>query len=147
MTAVHPDDGHPRPGVTVAEYLAQQIHLSGKTQAEIAREAGFNKPNIITMFKQGATKLPMGKIGPVARALEVDPLHLYMLAMQEYEPETWEALRDSVLRQPLVTNNELEILQVIRQSRVSNPKLRTDEERQRLLEVIATLKPDNGAPG
>jgi len=136
----------PRAHVTVAEYLAQQIHLSGKTQAEIAREAGFNKPNIITMFKQGATKLPIGKIGPVAKALEIDPMHLYMLAMQEYEPETWNALRESVLRQPLVTSNELEIIHVIRQSRISNPKIRTDDEKLRLLEVISTLKPDNGAP-
>lgn len=134
----------PRPNITVAEYLTQQINLCGKTQSEIAREAGFNKPNIITMLKQGATKLPMAKVGAMAKALEVDPLHLFKLVMQEYEPDTWQTLQETILKQPFVTHNEMEIIEVIRQSNVVNPKIRTDEERARLLEVISTLKPDNG---
>lgn len=134
-----------KPHITVAEYLTQQINLCGKTQSEIARESGFNKPNIITMLKQGATKLPMSKVGLMAKALEVDSLHLFKLMMQEYEPDTWEVLQDSILKQPVVTANELAIIEVIRQSNVVNPKIRTDDERTRLLDVISTFKPDNSS--
>jgi len=130
--------------ITVADYISQQIDLSGKSQLEIAREAGFNKPNIITMIKQGKTKLPMSKVGPMARALGVDPKHLYRLVMQEYEPDTWEALQDIIFTPSLtLTQNEVEIIECIRQSKVPNPRLRNDTERAALLAVIDTLKPEN----
>lgn len=136
-----------KPNITVADYIAQQVNLCGKPQMEIAREAGFNKPNIITMIKQGKTKLPMAKVGPMAKALGVDPTFLFQLAMQEYEPETWEALREFVFKTPLLTQNEVEIIETIRHSNVPNPKLRTDEERRALLDVVSTLKPDNAVAG
>ena len=44
-----------------------------KTQAEIAEEAGFVNPNMVTMIKQGATKLPIDRVPALAKALEVDP--------------------------------------------------------------------------
>lgn len=132
----------PRSNVTVAEYLTQQISLCGKTQSEIAREAGFGKPNIITMLKQGTTKVPTVKIGPLARALEVDPLHLFKLVMNEYEPDTWDMIQDMILKQPFVTRNEMEIIEVIRTSNVVNPKITTDEDRHRILDVVAKMKPD-----
>lgn len=133
--------------ITVAEYIAQQIDLCGKQQLDIAREAGFNKPNIITMIKQGKTKLPMAKVGPMARALGVDPLYLFQLAMREYEPETWDAIQDTILKSPVVTKNEMEIIETIRQSAVPNPKIRTDDERRALLDVVSTFKPDNAVAG
>lgn len=129
--------------VTVAEYLTQQIGLCGLTQSEIAKAAGFNKPNIITMLKTGATKLPMSKVGPMAAALGVDPLHLFKLVMQEYEPDTWGMIQQNILKQPFVTANEMEIIEVVRQSNVVNPKIRTEDERIALLNVIDTFKPDN----
>lgn len=135
-----------RAPITVAEYLTQQIGLCGKTQSEIAREAGFGKPNIITMLKQGQTKLPIAKVGPMAAALGVDPLYLFKLTMQEYEPETWQILQESVLKQPAITQNEMEIIEVIRQGNVINPKIRTEEDKHRILDAVATLKPDNATP-
>lgn len=135
----------PKPRVSVAEYLTQQIDLCGKTQLEIARECGFDKPNIITMFKQGKSKLPIGRIAVMAKALGVDPLHLYALCMSEYEPETWAAIQESVLKQPVITQNEREILDLIRSANVVNPKLRTIEEKERIVSAINKLRPDNAA--
>jgi hypothetical protein len=43
---------------TVAEYLAAQISLSGKSQADIAREVGYERSNVVNMMKQGTLKLP-----------------------------------------------------------------------------------------
>lgn len=136
-----------KPNITVAEYITQQVNLCGKQQLDIAREAGFNKPNIITMIKQGKTKLPMAKVGTMAKALGVDAAYLFQLTMQEYEPDTWEALKDFVFKTPLLTQNEIEIIETIRQSNVPNPKLRTDAERAALLDVVSTFKPDNSVSG
>ena len=73
---------------TVADFIADRLAESDKTQREIAQECGFEKPNIITMFKQGATKIPLNRIGALAKAIDVDPAHLLRLAMKEYMPET-----------------------------------------------------------
>lgn len=137
----------PKPRLTVAEYITAQLDLCGKSQMEIAREAGFGKPNIITMIKQGKTKLPMSKIGPIAASMGIDPLHLFQLCMAEYDPDTWESINKYVLKQPFVSANELEIIELLRTSKVTNPKLRTIEEKQRLLTAFNTLRPDNAVAG
>lgn len=129
--------------ITVAEYLTQQIILCGKSQTQIAKEVGFNKSNIISMIKSGSTNLPMAKIAVMSKSLGIDPIHLFKLVMQEYEPETWEAIEDKILQQPVITQNELEIIELIRQGAVENPKIRTNEERKRILDAVATLRPDN----
>lgn len=133
----------PRKQLTVAEYLDRQIDLSGKTQTEIAREAGFNKPNIITMLKKGQTKLPVAKVAAMAKALGIDPIHLFRMVMSEYEPETWTAIEEMILHQPVISDNEFEIIRTIRKSSVANPQLRTNEERARLLAVIDGLHGEN----
>lgn len=131
---------------TVAAYLARQIELSDKSQKEIATEAGFAKPNMVSMIKQGDTRLPIAKIGPIARALGIDPVHLFRMTMMEYEPETWLAI-SSVLGQPFISDNEMEIINVIRESNVVNPKIRTQEDRNLILDAVSKLKPENEALG
>lgn len=130
------------PKLSVAEYLSGQIQLSGKSQAELAKECGYENPNIITMLKQGRSKLPMSRVASMAKALGVDPLHLFFLVMNEYEPETWNVIQELILKQPLITQNELEIVELVRSSKVSNPKVRNDEERAFLMQAFQTLKPD-----
>lgn len=132
-----------RPNITVAEYLTAQIELCGKTQLEIARELGFEKPNVITMFKQGKSKLPIGRVGKMAKALGVDPKFLYALAMSEYEPETWAALEEANIfgEGVIVFENEKEILKLVRECGVISPTVRTNEERERLLKAFKTLRP------
>ena len=81
---------------SVAEYLADQIEKSPKSQLEIAAEAGFETPNIITMFKQGKTKIPLNRVGPLAIALGINPRHLLRRVLEEYMPETWHAVEESL---------------------------------------------------
>jgi hypothetical protein len=97
----------------VADYLTQQITLCGKSQKEIAAEVGYDKPNIITMMKQGATKIPIVKVGAFARALEVDPAYLLRLVCMEYMPETWAAIEDA-LDGTILTRNERLFIQEYR---------------------------------
>lgn len=99
--------------ISVAEFLTQQIAISGVSQKEIAESLNYEKPNIITMFKQGKTKIPLNKIAPLAKILGIDPVHFLRLAMLEYNAETWEVL-ESLLGQRMVSDNEQHALDVIR---------------------------------
>lgn len=98
---------------TVAEFISHQIKLSGKSQAQIARELGYEKPNIITMFKQGKTRIPLDKIGPIADALEINPALLLKKVMDEYMPETLASLQ-RVLKGLELTQNELDLIEAYR---------------------------------
>lgn len=100
--------------ITVADYLAQQIAISELSQKEIAERIGYDRPNIITMFKQGTTKLPINKVGPIAKALNVDPVYLLRLVLGEYMPETWEAIEQVMGKANMVSEHDLEILQHMR---------------------------------
>ena len=78
---------------TVAEFLTFHIERSYRTQKEIALDIGYTKANIITMFKQGLTRLPLDKIGIVAEVLEIDPGVLFNKVLKEYMPDTLTALK------------------------------------------------------
>lgn len=78
----------------VARFLTGVINSSPKLQVEIARDIGFEKPNMITMIKQGRTKLPISKVLPVADSLDLDARELLTLCMQEYQPEEWAVIRE-----------------------------------------------------
>lgn len=129
--------------ITVAEYLSEQIRLCGKTQVEIAHEAGFNRANMISMLKHGEAKLPISKVGTIAKALGVDATYLFSLVMREYEPQTWAAIEEGILRQPVLSQNEIEIIDLIRTGKVANPKIRTVEDERRILDAVGALKPEN----
>ena len=99
---------------TVAEFLADRIAAIDKTQREIAEACGFDHPNIITMFKNGSTKLPINRIAPLAKVLEVDPVHLLRLVMLEYMPDSWESI-ENIMQSTALTSNELELVRAFRE--------------------------------
>jgi transcriptional regulator with XRE-family HTH domain len=101
----------PKPGA-VAEYLAQLIDRSQKTQREIAFKIGYTNPNIITMFKQGLTKVPIEAIPRLANALDEDPAFLLRMALREYMPDVLKTVEGTLGR--IITEDEQEILQAIR---------------------------------
>lgn len=98
---------------TVAEFLTKVINASGKTQTEICYEIGYTKPNIITMFKQGKTKVPLDKIGPLARSLGVDGRDFFRMVLGEYMPETLAAL-SPFIDTPIKTHQEHILLESFR---------------------------------
>ncbi len=75
------------------ERLAVAIARSPKTQTEIAREAGFTKPNILSMLKRAQTRIPLTRIYPLARALDADGDLWMAAALAEYEPGLYAVLR------------------------------------------------------
>lgn len=99
---------------TLAEFIAFQIDNNGKTQKQIATALGYANPNIITMFKQGITKVPISKIPRFAEVLGIKPEHLLALAMEEYSPEVWESIQS--ITGHLVKPNELELVKLVREA-------------------------------
>jgi len=135
---VHAGARAPLPKMKFHEYLANQIEMCGKRQNEIAFEIGYEKPNIITMFKKGHTKVPINKIGPLARSIGVDPARLLRMALREYAPEMLEAIED--IMGAMITSNEREILASIREvTGDEDPKLRTAEQKAKLKDFAESL--------
>ena len=75
--------------------LGKLLDQSNLMQREVAAKAGFPKPNVITMMKQGSMRVPIERIPALARACGADPQPLLACAMQEYAPSSWRVLRDS----------------------------------------------------
>ena len=102
-------------------------------------EAGLGTADDVAMIKTGATKLPIGKIGTIAKALEVDPVELLTMCLQEYFPETWESI--SPFLETLLTNDELAMVKALR-SAVGGPYVMalTPEERKPLNDFIEILR-------
>lgn len=105
------EQSHPQ--TTVCDFIAERLAQSDKTQREIANECGFDNPNIITMFKTGATKIPLNRIGTLAKALDADPAHLLRLVMTEYMPDTWESI-ENIMHGSVLTANELDLVRRFR---------------------------------
>jgi len=84
------------PSHKVADFLTSRIEMSELTQREIAAALGYDKPNIITMIKQGHTKLPLDKVPAMAAALNVDPGLLMRMALREYFPGAFDAIIKSI---------------------------------------------------
>jgi|SRR5579871_6429527 len=102
--------GMPFANASVATFIDRQIDtLKGvKTQRQIAAEIGYDKPNMISMFKRGEVRVPLEKIPALAKAIEADPSHLFRLALEQYWPEMKQTIVDIFGR--LATANEEELL-------------------------------------
>lgn len=122
--------------ITAAEFIADRLACIDKTQRQVAEECGFNKPNIITMFKKGSTKIPTNRIGPLAKALGADPAHLLRLVMTEYLPETWEAIEET-MQSTILTANELKLIRVYREVTGDNDAEAVVINRDAVIAIIA----------
>lgn len=111
----------------LSQYLDKRILelRPRKTQIAIANEAGFISPTMLAMIKSGASKLPLDRVASLAKALECDPVMLFILALEQLDKNT----TDQAFRQifgTLVTENEVLWLEEIRRaSDRSNPGLTT----------------------
>lgn len=92
--------------LTAAEYFAQAIALSGKTQKEIAQAAGFDRPNFVSMMKKGQTKIPIKKVPALAKACGVDPQAMLRVIMEEYHPDIWKVLVDTLGEEITLSSEE-----------------------------------------
>lgn len=86
-----------------------------KSQAEIAVEAGFLSLNMLSMVKSGASKLALDRVPALAAALETDPRHLFLLALEQNGLESTMATVMEIFG-TIVTRNETAWLTAIREA-------------------------------
>ena len=113
----------------VARFITSRIVATDQKQKDIARKAGFDKPNIITMIKQGSTKLPLAKLVAMAKALETDPVQLLRMCMDEYHPEIWETI--APFMESMITQDECKLLTALRDT-VGGPFISAQNEESKI---------------
>lgn len=116
---------YPNENSRLARFLDRRIaQLSpNKLQRDIAAEAGFVNPNFLSMLKNGDAKLALDRVPGLAKALDVDPVYLLLLALEQSgNKSTHEAFRE--ILGTVVTRNEATWLDEIRDaSDHSDPRL------------------------
>jgi hypothetical protein len=105
----------PHADTGLAKYIERRVLelKSKKSQLQIASEAGFPNPNMVTMIKTGASKLALDRVPSMARALECDPALLLRLALEQAIGGTAAQAIIEIFGTP-VTANELGWLQEVR---------------------------------
>ena len=98
---------------TVAAYISKLMAESDKTQRQISEETGFESPNLITMIKNGTSKLPINRVANLARSLNTDPAHMLRVVMSEYSPDSWAAIEQN-MGGFVLTANELDLVRKFR---------------------------------
>ncbi|MES0824984.1 helix-turn-helix domain-containing protein [Ruegeria sp. SCP11] len=99
-----------------------------KSQAEIAAQVGYVNPNMITMIKQGSSKVALDRVPALAKALECDAAYLMRLAIEQSIGLTAAEAVVEVFGEP-VTSNETGWLKAIRKaSNNTDPRLTSRSE-------------------
>jgi transcriptional regulator with XRE-family HTH domain len=102
------------------EILDRLINDAPMTQVDLASKLDYDNPNLITMIKQGRTRLPLGKVAPLARALGQDPRMMIREWLRAYEPEALDEI-EAVFFAPL-TADELSWVRELRRAYGRVPK-------------------------
>jgi len=107
------------------KYLSNLLNRSKYTQIQIAKMAGFKRPNFLSMMKDGTSKIPVSRVPALSRALNTDPKIFLRLVMEDYFPEEWKVIESTLGH--IMTDNEVEIIDYIRKKSdeigISDPKI------------------------
>jgi hypothetical protein len=121
-----------RPKTDLTEFIGRHIDAqrrAGKTLADIASEAGFPNPNVISMFKNGTAKIPLARVPMLATAIGAHPASLFRLAMLQYWPDMQHVVVN--LFGDVTTPHERELLGLYRFiTRNADPKLSQRQKRE-----------------
>ncbi len=97
----------------IASYVTRSIHHSGKSNKQIAQEAGFKKPNFVSMLKKGHAQVPLARIPALAKALGTDPKILLDACLAAYYPEIHKVFR-AIAPSMLISSGELSVIRALR---------------------------------
>jgi plasmid maintenance system antidote protein VapI len=123
------------PGSAMANFLIEELPTLDMTNQEIADRLGYARPNIVSMWKAGKTKVTIDHVFALAEMVGVDPSYILALFIDQYVSE-WSGVdrfNDIVsMMQRLVTPDEMELIQIVREARRFNSMPLTDEQRKAL---------------
>jgi hypothetical protein len=118
---------------TVRRYVEEILALSGRSQRDIASDCGYVNANILTMFKNGRTRLPLEKVRALAKATQSDPARLLRLVLKEYHPQIWKTIQELLGRDHLLTEGEMALIAHLRSIGATDPIDLSLPENQRIL--------------
>ncbi|MEZ5887885.1 MAG: XRE family transcriptional regulator [Paracoccaceae bacterium] len=109
--------GRPYENSRLAKYVQKRVLelRPGKTQAQIAQEAGFLTANMVAMLKRGASKLPLDRVPGLAKALECDERMLFNMALEQITDEGTATAIKKIFG-TVVTENEVAWLGLLREA-------------------------------
>jgi hypothetical protein len=93
--------------------LRQRLQELGEKASldTVAHAVGYINPRTVELFLTGEAKLPLDKVPAMARALDLEPSHLFRMALRQYWGDSSEA---SVITRCLVSTDEVAILDLLR---------------------------------
>lgn len=83
---------------------------------ELARLMGYPTGNVIAMMKSGSMRLPVNKVGIVAKTLNLDPVFLLGKLIEENDAGMWAAIKSVMGNNRLLTENEGFFLDMVRET-------------------------------
>lgn len=103
------------PNYRMANWLNDNIDTlsGGKTNEELAEELGYERPNIISMWRTGRTRVPLDRVPKLADALGVSLPLLLTLWMDQYVTDKDYAKLTKLLART-VTDDEAALLEILR---------------------------------
>ena len=109
--------GKPFAATRLCSYLTKRILelRPSKTQAQVASEAGFINPNMLSMLKAGSNRLPIDRVPALAKALDADPAYLLLLTLEQMVGNT-DAQAILEILNTAVTRNEMAWVIAIREA-------------------------------
>lgn len=123
----------------VQKLIAKRVEeLAGrKSQRVIASEIGFKNSNMISMLKTGESKLALDRVVATARALEIDPVYLFKLALgQFFSDESHKEILG--LMSSAVSENEMRLLKAVREATNNSDPDLSDAMREKLIALFAS---------
>ncbi|MFN3208932.1 MAG: XRE family transcriptional regulator [Roseovarius sp.] len=107
----------PHENTRLAKYVERRVLelKPRKSQAKIAAQAGYTNPNMITMIKQGSSKVALDRVPTLALALEADPAFVMGLALEQSIGRTAAAAVIEIFGAP-ITSNERGWVEAIREA-------------------------------
>jgi hypothetical protein len=127
---------HPFADSKVTKFLQERLAqlADRKSERQVAAEAGFKSLNIVNMMKKGDSKVPLDRVAGLARALETDPTHLFILALDQYMPSD---APEMSIASTILSKNEKAIIDYIREvSGSSDPGL-NDQRKEAIKKTFA----------
>jgi DNA-binding Xre family transcriptional regulator len=120
----------------LAEWFNKNVdHLTDLTNEELAAKLGYTRPNIISMWRTGRTKIPLDRLAPLCDALKVDLAYLLPLWIEQYGGAEANARVLKVLRNT-VSDSEMALVETARQITAGRDFALKPDAFEKLREVV-----------
>ncbi|MCR9222912.1 MAG: helix-turn-helix domain-containing protein [Hyphomonas sp.] len=100
----------------LAEWFNKNVDfLTDLTNEQLAEKLGYTRPNIISMWRTGRTRIPLDRLVPLSQILKVDISFMLPLWVEQYGGgEAYAAVMKALNNS--VSDNEMKLVEALRQT-------------------------------